>query len=472
MDSIDKHPIANDLRQIITLRHIGILALIVGCIFLGICLVLLPSKLQIALIMVFPAIAIVLFIFRNPYFGIYMFFLYEYLRPTDFIPALRPIRFGIVISISTLISWILYLIHSKKGIVWSNFNYLYIGFLAVIASTVITAANNRVALDTFQVMLTNFIIFLIATNVVDSARRLNLLIWLILLIHFYYAVRGIYNFSIVEFVRAGQRTSGVIGGSFIGDENDLAMTLAVMIPFAYFLLNKAQTWLKKISLSAMLVIFTLAIVACVSRGGMLGLAVVIMYIVAKSKKKIRSIIAISLLCVAVIMFAPSGYWSEAESITNLQDATAQSRFDYWKAAVRMVGDYPLTGIGAGNGPLRMPEYYEGPLDPGTRWGKAFHGTLPQVLAEVGIIGMILYLLMFYTAVVYLIRILREKRRIENDYRGLMAISILGGIFAYATTATFLSTAWYPQLWSLYLFIVIVYLDKERDAAQPILNNDI
>ena len=152
---------------------------------------------------------------------------------------------------------------------------------------------------------------------------------------------------------------------------------------------------------------------------------------------------------AIISFAPQKYWSEVETITDTHEETAASRINYWKAALRMFRDYPITGVGASNGGIHMPMYLPGVKNSITEWGRAFHGTLPQVLAELGSLGFIFYILMLITAIKYLNRLTKRKSDTPNDNVWVLSNSIMIGIISYITTATFLSTAYYPQLWTLY-----------------------
>jgi O-antigen ligase len=368
-----------------------------------------------------------------------------------------------VIEIVTLVSWIIYLANKKRGIKWSNFNWLFLGFMGVIAITVVTAVNNRFAYNTFQLMMVTFIIFIIATNVVDSLNRLNKLIWLLLLIHLYFALQGIYNFVVVQNVVAGQVTSGIVGSGYIGDENDYALALNVMIPFAYFMLIYSKRRMIKFLSAILLLTFVFGVISSFSRGGWVGLMAVIVYCILSSKRKLVTLGYAMLLGLAFFLYAPSSYWSEIQSIRETSQGTAEIRRRYWEAAFRMYLDHPIVGVGAGNGGIWMPTYVTGFEFPGTQWGRAMHGAIPQIMAELGSLGLAFYLLMIFYAIKYLNRI--KKRRIvdeSDDYMLFIANSILGGIVAFLVTATFLSTAYYPQLWTLYtLTMVLFYLQKSK-----------
>ena len=131
-------------------KQILVAAFVITTIILAAIFPFLGIKLQLVLILLPLAIVMGIAVLLNPYIGIFLFYLNEYVRPDFFFPFLRPIRMTIIIELVTLISWIMHLINTRKKVLWPKFNWLYLGFLLVIASTVITAYNNRKAYNIFE----------------------------------------------------------------------------------------------------------------------------------------------------------------------------------------------------------------------------------------------------------------------------------------------------------------------------------
>jgi probable O-glycosylation ligase (exosortase A-associated) len=413
---------------------------------------MLREKFQYVLILAFPAMIIAILILRNPFMGVCMFYIYEFARPDNFFPSLRPLRIAIIIQAVTLLAWIFQLIIHKKSVRWDKFSWAYLFLVGVMAAGVINAEIYGYALDYTQEMFSAFIIFTIAVSVTDSLKRIRILVNILLLIHLYFAIKGVV-------------TGGFVGGSLMGDENDFALALNVMIPFAFFFFLNAKSRIGKTFYLVLLIAFLLGVISSMSRGGWVGMVVLVFYCMIKSKQKLRSIAIVILLGLTAILFAPQHYWEEVESIKNTGEGTAQIRKDYWMAAVRMYIDNPVVGVGAANGGFRMPEYYEGRLETATQWGRTFHGTLPQVLAELGTLGMAAYLFMAFFAFKYLIRVSNRCSRTEMDYPRILANSIMGALLGYFATSAFLSTAYYPQLWTLYtLAICLTFVCRERMSA--------
>ncbi|NIS18111.1 MAG: hypothetical protein GWN00_09715 [Aliifodinibius sp.] len=439
-------------RQYIGQKHIILAILVVLSIVLGLALTLFREKFQYVLILAVPAAIVGIIIMRNPFIGISFFYIYEFARPDNFFPSLRPLRIAIIIQVVTLLAWIFQLIIHKKSVRWDKFNWAYLFFVGVMAAGVMNAEIYGYALDYTQEMFSAFVIFTIAINVTDSFRRIRTLVNILLLIHLYFAIKGVI-------------TGGFVGGSLMGDENDFALALNVMIPFAFFFFLNARSRIAKTFYFILLIAFLLGVISSMSRGGWLGLVVVVIYCMIKSKQKLRSFAIVVLLGLIAILFAPQQYWDEVESIKNTGEGTAQIRKDYWMAAVRMYIDNPIVGVGAANGGFRMPEYYEGRLETATQWGRTFHGTLPQVLAELGTLGMGAYLLMVFFAFKYMVWVGRRCPETGDEYPSSLANSIMGAMLGYFATSAFLSTAYYPQLWTLYtLAICLTFVCRERMSA--------
>jgi len=445
-----------------------ILALVGVCAVAGASLPFLSEKLSLALIGVPPAIVLGVVILRNPLYGVYAYFLYSTLRPYDFIPALIPLRLTMVIQLLTLIAWVIALVNGKKKLRWSVMHTLFALLVGVIGVTVMTAVNNFLAFREFQIMLGYLVMCVIAVDLVDSPRRLKKLVWMLLLIHAYFAIRGIWTFVTGSFMGVGGYTSGVVGGGSMSDENDFAMAINMMIPFCLFALTILKGHLRLIS-GALLLLFVMAVVASFSRGGLVGLGAIVLFALLVSKRKLLATGMTLVMLLAMVLFAPSSYWKEAESITDVHESTANARLEYWQAGIRMFIDYPIIGVGADNGQIQMPKFFRGGggRDPNTQWGRTFHGTWPQVLAELGLLGVLPYFGMMFLAFRYLFRIRRESLGEQNPTELFLANSLIGSLIAYIGCATFLSTAYYPQLWTTYTLVMILVLCRQRVGETPL-----
>lgn len=453
-------PMLSSVRlSFLTNKRIGV-ALLVGCsIMAGLIIPYAPEKIQVIFLALPIALIVGFLIILYPYLGIIAFFIYDYMRPDNYFAFLIPLHLAMIIEIVTIVSWIIHLLIRRTAVLWTSFNWVFVAFLGVMVSTILTAENGMRAYNTSESMIVLFVIFLVCTNVVDTMKKLKALVLVLMLVHFYFAIKGI-------------QTGGLVGGSIMLDENDLALAMNVFIPFAYFAFMGNKTWYGKVFYLAMMTTCVLSVVISMSRGGFVGLIAMVFYLIMKSKQRLTSIAVVILIGLVMIVFAPSKYWEDVQTITDVNESTAHQRILYWQAAGRMVLDNPLTGVGAGNGGIRMPEFIRGVRYPNTEWGRTFHGTVPQIAGELGILGLSCYLLMLYLAIKTLLQIRRRTFAQHQTTIHRLSDSFLGGIIAFVVTGTFLSTAYYPQLWTMYtLTITLVCLTRSKPIIEPVVGPD-
>jgi probable O-glycosylation ligase (exosortase A-associated) len=443
------------IRPAIQLRHLAWIALALTAISGGLLLLGVPDKIQLAILFAVPGLFAAMLILMYPFVGVFLYLLFEFLRPYDLIPALLYLKVPILVIGLTTAAWLLRLSKDKR-FVWTNFHWIYFGFVSLIGFTIVTADNYYEAQKTFRELVLFFLMFVITLHIVRTESRLNKLVWLMLMIHLYFALKGISNYAAGADVTGGQRTSGKVGTSFLADENDFALALNTMVPFAFFALTYGKRFLTRVFAFAVLMALVFGVVSSFSRGGWVGLVAALGYCLFRSKRRVLAFSFAAIIAVAMAMAAPQEYWQEISTISDTHESTAEARLQYWEAAVRIYLDYPVVGAGASNGGFLLPEYMTGIANPATQWGRAFHGTLPQVLAELGTIGIVLYLAMAFYVIRGLARVRKEAlMHGEKPFLVQYSDAIIGGIIGYFASATFLSTAYYPQLWTLYLFAMLV-----------------
>ncbi|MCK4829028.1 O-antigen ligase family protein, partial [bacterium] len=115
---------------------------------------------------------------------------------------------------------------------------------------------------------------------------------------------------------------------------------------------------------------------------------------------------------------------QLESITNENQVERLSRIDFWKASVQIFKDHPL-GIGVRNFQNIVP-YYD-PRNP----GRDAHNTYVLCYTEIGIIGIILFMVIIIEAFFQLRRIRRMIKGTPYEQEiSLFAISLTTSLLIY------------------------------------------
>jgi probable O-glycosylation ligase (exosortase A-associated) len=262
------------------------------------------------------------------------------------------------------------------------------------------------------------------------------------------------------------RSLGAGPGGFLLDENDLALSLAMGLPYAYFLSRSPLAGrLQRICCLTAAVMMAVGVIATNSRGGFLGLVGSALGILAYSKNRLRIAVLLCAVALAALPLMPSAYLDRLATMNDPTDSTRVDRVYSWRRAWEMFENNPFLGVGAGNYPWRVAEYElkspeYNPSEGRLHGGRAAHSLYLTLLAELGLTG----------ATVYGLMLLRTWRTIQSVIRGahgatdqsaetielaLFARAMGASLIAFLTAGAFISVLYYPHYWYLIGFVVSV-----------------
>lgn len=204
------------------------------------------------------------------------------------------------------------------------------------------------------------------------------------------------------------------------DPNDLAMTLALALPMAWYLGMTYRSAVARWACRAYLPIGLFALGLTGSRGGMLtamvGLLIVPFTMTRLSTGRLVMAIAFLGLSTALaIAYVPRTALERLASTgTEVQEGSYGGRFKIWGAGVQAFGAKPIVGHGVGSYPLIVAPIL-GPGHP-----HASHNSMLTVLVEQGLIGFAMYATMFGSVALAVVRLPLIDRRF-----GLILLAAVG-----------------------------------------------
>ena len=191
-----------------------------------------------------------------------------------------------------------------------------------------------------------------------------------------------------------------------------------------------------------------------SRGGLVALAVALLaFLVIGSGFRGRF-----LLVTAAVALAGLGYYNylatpeQTERITS--DTTGTGRTDLWVVGWRMVEDEPLHGIGARNFQTSSPHYL---LEPGViqeaklfigESPKVTHNTYLEIWAELGVVGLVLFLFVIGFGLYAAGKATRVFARLGDARMEVMAKAVFVAFAALLAADFFGSRQYNKELWIL------------------------
>jgi putative inorganic carbon (HCO3(-)) transporter len=261
-------------------------------------------------------------------------------------------------------------------------------------------------------------------------------------------------------------------GSFIGDNNGLALALNMTLPILFFLAREEpRIWLRKL-LHAIFFLTILAVIFTYSRGGFLGLAVVLLGLVARSRLKIYAFALVFVGAIAASSFVPERWFNRMSTISNYQeDSSAMSRIYAWKLGWQLALESPLVGGGFrvfGHDEIwakYAPEFYFVIGKDETNRTPNAHSIYFHVLGEHGFAGFFI----FIGLIAATLSSLRKTRRYANslpDASWLVNYSYMveTSIFAFLATGAFVNLTYFDLFY--FLVGVTIVLRQLAKAAVP------
>jgi O-antigen ligase len=288
------------------------------------------------------------------------------------------------------------------------------------------------------------IVFLLLANVIDNLSGLRTMVWGLVLMAIPLAVQTLSNFSSGVFTADGGRVAGYAAG-LTGNPNDLALMLNLILPLCVGLFLASRSGFPKLVLGSIFGLLVMAIVVTFSRAGFLTLAVSgLVYFWRLRNRPQRAWLPVGLvLALMALPLIPSDYMGRISTIVNIeQDTThsAQTRMTDMLAALRLGGKHLLVGSGIGTSALAMNE------ERGETWME-IHNVYLQLLVELGLPGLLLFLLLFRWCLRATAKVLHERRPAGGeDLLFHIAEGVRVSLVAFAVGAFF-----HPVAYNFYFY---------------------
>lgn len=245
------------------------------------------------------------------------------------------------------------------------------------------------------------------------------------------------------------RLSGALGNA---NETATALAVGVALAVALALALRDNPWLRA-GAAVGIPLCLLALFLTVSRGGLVSLAAVLIagvVVAGGARKATLAFVAIAAIgsFVYFTAFAPP----EARDRIVASDG-GTGREDLWKVGWRMVEANPVIGIGAGNFATSSVHYL---LEPGVIMRPDFivddpkvaHNTYLEVLAELGIVGLALFLWIIGYSLLAAVRAARAFARAGDREMDIVARAVFVALIGMLTGCFFGSREFSNQLWLL------------------------
>ncbi|MBP1679482.1 MAG: O-Antigen ligase [Bacteroidetes bacterium] len=365
-------------------------------------------------------------VLARPFWGLLLYTCLFLIRPAELYPALAPLHLERAVGALALIGMFLaqYQREGRLLLDRSRQTGLLLVFLAAVVLSVPFAYWRAQAVTGFIEMLKLVALYLLIVHLVDSRRRLRVYVGLLSILTVYIAAVAFRDYLQGSSFFAQGIDRAVGETSIANNPNQLGTTLATAVPLflVLALCRPLRGWRVFFGLATLLSVITMAVTG--SRASLLGFLAGMVCLWWTSRRRVLvGLVGLALL-VAGFLVLPAQYKTRYSTLTSEQlDASSQGRTEAWIAGLRMAIDRPVFGVG-----IRcFGTAHAGGYSPdGHRNWLESHSLYIQVLAELGLVGAIVFLLLFW-------EFLRLTRRVAGllvaDDRWRFESALLKAVFA-------------------------------------------
>ncbi|MBA7521770.1 hypothetical protein ES705_13881 [subsurface metagenome] len=361
-----------------------------------------------------------------------------------------------------LMFWALRMVSQEKiKFIRSPLDFSVIAFMAICIFSFFWSDSPFITLKELPLFLTGPLLYFIITNNINNNKQINHILGVMLIVGGLFGIYGILQYQGIDFsfwIRNLGRNK--VFGLF-GNVNYFAEYLIVLLPLAISLFFVCINKVYKILLLGGILAIGGSIILTFTRGSYLaiGISSIFMFFLylssqgksfIKEHKKIFVFILAFIILVTFLFALPNplnepgtaiSKIKERISITQLtKDYSLRRRFATWKFTTMMIKDHPILGSGLGTFKYNSLNYQAKFFD--QRENRSFypygiadkaHNEYLQLWAELGIIGLGVFLWLIITYFNYGIKLLK---RIENKYKQGIIIGLMGGVIAVLIDAIF------------------------------------
>ncbi|HZV67490.1 MAG TPA: putative O-glycosylation ligase, exosortase A system-associated [Telluria sp.] len=294
--------------------------------------------------------------------------------------------------------------------------------------------------------------------VVRDKRQLHLLIWTLVGSLGYYGIKG----GLFTIISGGNFRVWGPEGTYIEGNNEVALALIAIIPIIYYLfLVQANKWVRY-GCAAAAILCCVSALGSYSRGALLGISAMVLFLWVKSPKKMALGLAMLVIIPTAIAFMPAK-WSERMNTVKeyKEDDSAMGRINAWAMAFHLASDRPLTGGGfAIYDAKTFARYAPVPEDV-----HAAHSLYFQALGEHGFVGLGLYLLLGLLSWRTGSRVIKHAaKRPHLKWAGVLATMLHVSMIGFGVGGAFLSLLYFDVPYYLMAIMVITGVIVEREVA--------
>jgi probable O-glycosylation ligase (exosortase A-associated) len=304
-----------------------------------------------------------------------------------------------------------------------------------------------------------FMFVIVSAMVLRTREHIHRMLWVIVISVGFFGAKG---GAFTLLTGGDHRVYGPPGDSFLSDNNAISVALIMVIPLMYYLRGESKSaWIRHGLLAAM-VLSGIAVLGTYSRGGLIAVSAMLIFLWFKSRRKALFALLVIPLVPLAITAMPERWFDRMNTISTYEeDASAMGRINAWKTAINIANDRPLVGGGFElYSDATFAKYAPDPQDV-----HAAHSVYFQMLGEHGYVGLLIFLSLGLVAWGTARRTIAIARtRPEYAWAGQLAGAFQVSLVGYAIGGMFVNIAY----WDMVYYEIVIVVIASRLASAPAL----
>jgi len=412
---------------------------------------------------------------------------------TVFLPAKEAL--AEVLVLLALMFWGLKLI-SREEIRFTStpLKFPILSFIAICFLSLIWSNSFFTSLKELPLFLAGPLLYFIITNNISNERQINRILDILLIVGGLFGIYGIFQYKGIDFSFWARNVGRLQVFGLFGNVNYFAEYLIVPLPIAVSLFLASRNKFKKILLLIAILAIGTSLIVTFTRGSYLsfGVSLIFMFFLflisrgknfIKNNKKIFIIILVVIIIITFLFIVPTTLNKSSTviskiksriSVTQLtQDSSYNRRIAIWKFTGMMIKDHPLLGSGIGTykyNTLRYQAEFFAQGENRSLYPHGFadkaHNEYLQLWAELGIIGLGIFIWLILSYFSYGLKILRK---IKDEYKQGIIIGLMGAVVAVLVDGVFGFPLHLPAtiiLFWITLGLTIALGETEKEEKKP------
>jgi probable O-glycosylation ligase (exosortase A-associated) len=294
-----------------------------------------------------------------------------------------------------------------------------------------------------------WVMLFVTVALIDTRKKLEAFLWVCVVSIGYFGFKG-GLFTIAT--GGGYRVWGP--GGFIGGNNEFAVAMLMTIPMLRYLQMQMTNKWHQHFMTVWILATAAAVLGSQSRGALLGIGAMTLFLWAKGKGKFKALVLIVAAAFMLLPFMPDTWWDRMGTMgTYKEDESAMGRFDAWGMAWELAKDkFPF-----GGGFMVWTRDFFAIYAPMAQQNRAAHSIYFQILGEHGWAGLMLFISIGLTAWFRAGQLIRKlKDQPENQWAADLARMCQVSLVGFAAGGAFLSLAYFDMPYNVVAMIVLAY----------------